>query len=87
MSVFWGEVGTIFFDVYDFSVLLTVSIFFSEIGEVMASSIILGLDFFKSTMSIVPYLSTVSIVATNGFSISSKSPLVFKPFHLVHLNS
>ena len=28
-------------------------------------------------MSIVPYLSTVSIVATNGFLISYKSPLAF----------
>ena len=52
-------------------VFLNVSIFFfSEIGEVMASSTTLGFDLtFPPTVSIVPYFSTVSIVATNGFSI------------------
>ena len=71
-------------DVFDFSVLLTVSILFiSEILEVMDSSTVLGFDFhFLSTVSIFPSLSTLSIVVTNYFSISSKSPLDFLTFSL-----
>ena len=45
LGLFLWEVGTVFLDVCDFSVLLTVSIlFFSEIGEVMHSYTKLGFD-------------------------------------------
>ena len=54
MLGFFGEVGTIFLGVFDFSILLTVSIFFfDKIVEVMASSTTLGFDF--------PFLSTFSL--------------------------
>ena len=77
------EVGTDSLDVCDFSVLLTVATFFSEIKEVMDSSNTLGYDFpFLSNVSIVPSLSAVSIELINGFSISSKSPLDFLTFSL-----
>ena len=65
-------VSTDLFDACDFSVLLTVSIFFFAIGGVMDSFTIL--DFF---MSVLPYLITVLVVVTNAFLVSSKSPLVF----------
>ena len=36
-----------------------------------------------STMSVFPYLTTVSVVVTNAFSVSYKYPLVFLSFSLV----
>ena len=40
------------------------------------------LFYFFSTMSVLPSLATVSVVATNAFSDSSKSPLLFLTFSL-----
>ena len=37
---------------------------------------------FLSTMSVFPYLETVSVVVTNSFSVSSKYLLVFLTFLL-----
>ena len=72
------EVSTVFFNACDLSVVLTVSIlFFDEIGEGVASSTLLCFVLLFLTMSLFPSLSTVSIVVTNDFLISSKSPLDF----------
>ena len=37
---------------------------------------------FLSTMSVFPSLTTMSVVVTNAFSVSSKSPLVFLTFSI-----
>ena len=72
-------VFTVLLDACDFSVLLTVSILsFAEIGGVMASSSTFCSDLpYLSTLSRLPSLTTVSVVVTNAFLVSSKSPLVF----------
>ena len=77
-------VSTVILDDCDFSLLLTVSIFFfSEIRGVMAYLTTIGyVFFFLSTMSVFPSLTTVSVVKTNAFLVSSKSPLVFLTFSL-----
>ena len=68
---------------------LAVSIFFfSGIGGVMASFIKLGLVLLLlSTMSVFPYLKTMSVVVTNDFLVSSKSLLVFLIFSIGLLDS
>ena len=77
-------ISTVLLDACDFSVLLTASIFcFSEIRGVMASFTTLGFVLiFLSTVSVFPYLTTMSVVVTNEFLVSSKPPLVFINFSL-----
>ena len=67
LVLFLLGVSTVLLGCCDFSVLLTVSIFFfAEIGGVRASSATLGSDFhYLSTMSVFPSLTTVSVVVTN----------------------
>ena len=52
---------------------LTVSIFLFSMGGVMTYFITLA--FFP--ISVFPYFTTVLVVVTNAFSVSSESPLVF----------
>ena len=61
-------VSTVLLDDFDIYVLLTVSIFFSAIGGVMASFTTFGFVFlFLSTMSAFPSLTTIPVVVTNAF--------------------
>ena len=60
-------VSTVLLDSCDFYFLLTVSIFFFEIGGVMASFTTLGFVI----MSVFHYLTTIPVVVTNDFSVSS----------------
>ena len=64
--------------------MFTVPIFFySEIGEVMPFTTTLVFVFpFLSTVSLVPYLATASILVINAFLISFKPPLDFITFSL-----
>ena len=75
--------STVLLDACDWSILLNVSIFFSEIGEVVAYSTTVCFDFPSLwTMSVFPSLTTVSVVVINNSLISSKYPLVFLNFSL-----
>ena len=72
------DVSTVFFYACDFSFLLTVSISFFAIGG--------GMSFFTTIgfvpISVFPSLTTVSLVVTNAFSVSSKPPLIFPTFSI-----
>ena len=76
-------VSTVLLDACGFSVMLTVSFFFPEIGGVMDSFTTLGFfSFFFVYHVSMPFLKTVSVVITNAFLVSSKSPLFFLTFSL-----
>ena len=67
------DVSTFLLDTSDLSILLTVSILFFAMVRVMASFTTLGFI----PMPLFPTLTTVLVVVTNNFYISSKPPLVF----------
>ena len=76
--------SNVLLDACDFSFLLNVSIFFfAEIEVLMDYFTTFCFDlYFLSTMSLFPYLITVSVLVTNACLVSSKSPLAFSTFSL-----
>ena len=77
-------VSIVLLDACDFYIFLTVSIFFfSKIRGVMASFTTVGFfSLFCQPCQYSLFLTTVSVVKTNDFLVSSKPPLVFLTFSL-----